>query len=440
MKSRFALILFLLTYMYAPVFAGRKNTIILTDTSYQIKKVVIDAGHGGKDSGCLGKSSQEKNITLKIALLLGKKIKNAFPNIEIVYTRDKDIFIPLDERANIANRQKADLFISVHCNFVPANTKHSGSETYVLGLDRSRENLEVAKRENAAIFLEDDYKKRYHGYDFSSPESDILVSAVQSSYMERSMQLAGLVEKHLRNDANRQSHGVKQAGFLVLRATSMPSILVETGFLSSRVEEDFLISAEGQEAEAKAIFDAFSDYKDGVETGKKYEISNFSKGRMSANFEPKSAAKEEVPASVEPILVSEKKKTKSEKIIVKNTDSQVVASILPKEKNKVVASEKVVAKRHSTLIFKVQLVKSLTKIATNNEKWKLVGELEIAENNKEFTYRADGFETYEAAAAACSKLKNGGFKDAFIVAFDGKKRIDVQEAILKLKVKNDTFR
>ena len=130
MKSKFALILFLFTYIYAPVFAGRKSTIILTDTSYQIKKVVIDAGHGGKDSGCLGKSSQEKDVTLKIALLLGKKIKNAFPNIEIVYTRDKDIFIPLDERANIANRQKADVFISIHCNFVPANSKHSGSETY----------------------------------------------------------------------------------------------------------------------------------------------------------------------------------------------------------------------------------------------------------------------------------------------------------------------
>ena len=435
MKSRFALLLFLFTYIYAPVFAGRKNTTNLTDTSYTIKKVVIDAGHGGKDPGCSGKNSQEKNVTLKIALLVGKKIKNAFPNIEIVYTRDKDIFIPLDERAHIANRQKADLFISIHCNFVPANTKHSGSETYVLGLDRSRENLEIAKRENAAIFLEDDYKKRYRGYDFNSPESDILVSAVQSSYMERSMQMAGLVEKHLRNDADRRSHGVKQAGFLVLRETSMPSILVETGFLSSRVEEEFLTSAEGQNLEAQAIFDAFSEYKDGVETGRKYDISNPSKGRMSANFTPKSTSKKEDTASVKPLLVSEKKKVKVEKNNLKDIDNQEVVSVSPKEKKKVLGGEKVIVKRPSSLIFKVQLLKSTMKITTSEEKWKAVEELEIAEENKEFIYRADGFETYENATAACTKLKNAGFKEAFIVAFDGKKRINVQEAILKLKGK-----
>ncbi len=433
MKSRFALLLFLFTYIYAPVFAGRKNTTNLTDTSYTIKKVVIDAGHGGKDPGCSGKSSQEKNVTLKIALLVGKKIKNAFPNIEIVYTRDKDIFIPLDERANIANRQKADLFISIHCNFVPANTKHSGSETYVLGLDRSRENLEVAKRENAAIFLEDDYKKRYRGYDFNSPESDILVSAVQSSYMERSMQMAGLVEKHLKNDADRRSHGVKQAGFLVLRETSMPSILVETGFLSSRAEEEFLTSAEGQNLEAQAIFDAFSDYKDGVETGKRYDISNFSKGRMSSNFTPKKTNKNEDTVSVKPLLVSEKKKVKAEKSISKSVDNQEVVNVLPKEKKKVLGGEKIIVKRPSSLVFKVQLLKSSSKITTSDEKWTAVGELEIAEENKEFIYRADGFDTYESAASACAKLKNAGFKEAFIVAFDGKKRINVQEAIAKQK-------
>jgi N-acetylmuramoyl-L-alanine amidase len=433
MKSRLAILLFLFTYIYAPVFAGRKNTINLTDTSYAIKKVVIDAGHGGKDSGCLGKNSQEKNITLKIALLVGKKIKNAFPNIEIVYTRDKDVFIPLDERANIANRQKADLFISVHCNFIPANTKHSGSETYVLGLDRSRENLEIAKRENAAIFLEDDYKKRYRGYDFNSPESDILVSALQSSYMERSMQLAGLVEKHLRNDANRQSRGVKQAGFLVLRETSMPSILVETGFLSSRAEEDFLISAEGQNAEAQAIFDAFSEYKDGVETGRKYDISNFSKGKMSANFTPKNTKKTEDTVSVKPLLVSEKKKGKAAQNTAKETANQDVTIVAPKEKKKVLGTEKVVVKRPSSLVFKVQLLKSSVKTSTSEQKWTFVEELEIVEDNKEFIYRADGFETYESASAACSKLKNAGFKEAFIVAFDGGKRINVQEAIAKLK-------
>jgi N-acetylmuramoyl-L-alanine amidase len=419
-SPKLALISFLFTFLMFPFLSGGKNTTFLTDTSYQIKKVVIDAGHGGKDSGCLGKKSQEKHIALRIALLLGKKIKSRYPHIDIVYTRDKDVFIPLDERANIANKHRADLFISVHCNFIPAHSSFSGSETYVLGLHKSKENFEVAKRENAAIFLEDDYKKRYKGYDFSSPETDILLSAVQSSYMERSALMAGLVEKRLRRDAGRKSHGVKQAGFLVLRETTMPSILVETGFLSNRAEEDFLASEEGQESEAQAIFDAFTEYKNTVENGKSYEVNTYTAPRPVEVKMPKTEPIIEPNDS--PIVVNvEPKKAKKGALAEKSKPAIVTA--LP--------VEKIVAKGVSSLVFKVQIIKTNKKVTLFDAKWKAVKELEVVEAAAEYIYRADGFTTYEAAAEVCAKLKEAGFKDAFVLAFEGKNKINLQDAIKK---------
>jgi N-acetylmuramoyl-L-alanine amidase len=244
------------------------------DTSYTIKRIVIDAGHGGKDSGCIGVSkTQEKDITLKIALSLGAKIKSKFPHIKVIYTRQEDVFIPLDERANIANRNRADLFISIHCNYIPNYPEYHGSETYVLGLERSKANLAVAKRENQSILMEDNYSARYAANIWDSPEGNILLTAWQSSYLTRSMHIAEKVETELSNTAERKSHGVKQAGFLVLRQTTMPSILVETGFLSNEDEELYLNSKEGQEKESSALFNAFCQYKNEVENKEK-EVEN----------------------------------------------------------------------------------------------------------------------------------------------------------------------
>lgn len=237
-----------------------------SEIPFEVKTVVIDAGHGGHDPGCSGAHSREKHIALAISKKLAQLMKERLPGLRVILTRDKDVFIPLQERAAIANRNNADMFISIHCNYMPGSSATRGSETYVMGLHTADENLEVAKRENAAILHEDNYMENYGGYDPNSPEGHIMLSMFQNAFLDQSILLANKVENRFA-EAERKSRGVKQAGFLVLRETAMPSILIEAGFLSSRREEAYLKTAAGQEVIANAILEAFVEYKYEIEGG-----------------------------------------------------------------------------------------------------------------------------------------------------------------------------
>ena len=232
-------------------------------TSAQLKKlttVVIDAGHGGKDSGAVGKVSMEKDIVLPVALQVGKYITDSIQGVNVVYTRDKDVFVPLDERANIANKSGADLFISIHANSAKSAQIY-GAETYVLGLHRSKDNLAVAQKENSVIAFEDDYTNKYEGFDPSQPESYIIFELMQNAYLGQSIQFASAVQDGL-TASQRENRGVKQAGFLVLRQTSMPSVLIEIGFISNPTEEAYINSVEGQNEIARSIYNSFKKYKE----------------------------------------------------------------------------------------------------------------------------------------------------------------------------------
>lgn len=225
-----------------------------------LRTVVIDAGHGGHDPGAVSGGVREKDIVLDLAKRLGKKINSAYPEVKVIYTRDKDVFIPLFQRASIANRNKADLFISLHANYV-SSPSANGTETFTLGLHRSQENLEVAKKENSVILLEEDYTANYEGFDPREAESYIMFENLQSEYQGQSIDFAAHIQKYFGQNLNLTDRGVKQAGFLVLRQASMPSVLVEVGFISNPNERKFLVSDAGKEKITESIFQAFSTYK-----------------------------------------------------------------------------------------------------------------------------------------------------------------------------------
>lgn len=224
-----------------------------------IKTLVIDAGHGGKDPGTSGISSKEKNITLAIATELSRIVKENYPSIKVIMTRTSDVFVELHNRAEYASTNKADFFISIHCNANP-NKTIQGTETYLMGPHKDQANFEVIKRENSAILFEEDYKEHYDNFDPESPESYILFNLTQNAFMKQSYRLASKCESQFKERVGRTSRGVKQAGFLVLWKSGTPSILIETGFLSNKQEETFLASENGQVFIASAIYRALKEY------------------------------------------------------------------------------------------------------------------------------------------------------------------------------------
>jgi N-acetylmuramoyl-L-alanine amidase len=232
--------------------------------------VVIDPGHGGQDPGALGKISKEKDITLAIALKLGKYIEENIKDVKVIYTRSKDEFIELHNRAEMANKNDADLFISIHANWWK-KSNISGAETYAMGSHINQRNLEVAMKENSVITLEEDYTTNYEGFDPTSAESYIIFNLIQSTYLNQSLHFASFVQDQFRERAQRIDRGVKQAGFLVLWRTTMPSVLIETGYISNTLEEKYLISDDGQSYIASAIYRAFRDYKSSIENKSNFE-------------------------------------------------------------------------------------------------------------------------------------------------------------------------
>jgi len=267
--------------------------------------LVIDPGHGGKDPGAIGKKGNEKDINLAVALLAGQSIANEHPDVKIVYTRTQDVFIGLDDRANIANKADANLFISIHSNSINKKKSYiSGAEVYTFGIARSAENLEVAKRENSVIVMEDNYEQKYEGYDPDSAESSMMFEYMMNLYAEQSIDFASMVDKELVNTANRDNRGVKQAGYLVLRKATMPRILIELDYISNPEAENYLLSKSGQKTLARSISNAFTKYKrefDRKGKSSTQEISNEQPANLLPDKEDSATTQEQISANpVEP--------------------------------------------------------------------------------------------------------------------------------------------
>lgn len=250
------------------------NTVFSQDKNNNVDVIVIDAGHGGKDPGALGKLSKEKDLALAIALKTGDYIKENLPDVSVIYTRKTDKFIELHKRSDVANENNADLFISIHVNASRASHV-TGTSTFVMGLNKVDKQLEVVKRENSVILIEEDYKTKYDGFDPNSPESEIIFSLYQNAYLEQSIKVAESIQFQFRERAKREDRDVRQAGLVVLWNCSMPSILIETGFITNPEEEKYLISEEGQSIIASAIYRAVKSYKNTVENnGNELKVNN----------------------------------------------------------------------------------------------------------------------------------------------------------------------
>lgn len=360
--------------------------------------VVIDAGHGGHDPGAIGKISKEKNINLNVALKLGRLIERNCQDVKVVYTRKTDVFIPLDRRAEIANNAKADLFISIHTNALAKNRTMKGASTWTLGLAKSDANLEVAKRENAVILYEDDYKTRYAGFNPNSSESYIIFEFMQDQYMSQSVHLASLVQKQFRTTCKRADRGVHQAGFLVLKASAMPSILVELGFISTPEEERYLNTEAGASSLAQGIYRAFLTYKAEQEA------------KLNGNAVP--APSPVVPAS----------------------DGQAETTAQPQAHDDGSGRAPVTVEQATvgSIVFKLQILTSDRVLPENDKRLKGLKGTEY--------YKEGGFYKYTYGSSASydeiTRLKRSiaaKFKDAFVVAFENGKKTDVNAAIGKTR-------
>jgi N-acetylmuramoyl-L-alanine amidase len=359
-------------------------------------RIVIDAGHGGHDPGAVGKNSKEKDLVLKMALKVGEMIQKNYPDVEVFQTRTTDVFIPLFRRIQYANEQNADLFLSIHCNYI-SNAKTRGTETFVMGLHRAGENLEVAKRENASILLEANYEANYDGYDPKSAEGHIMMSMFQNAYLDKSIEFAADVESQFSAMHISKSRGVKQAGFAVLRRASMPAVLIEAGFLSNEIEEAFLISDEGQQVIAESLLKAFSNFYKNNQNIKQINDKVKDESLTSLN-----AKENQIKGTTKP-------------------NSSISNTSVTPSKAKVAdfASTSETGKSGLSLYYKVQIAAFKNESADiDTPELRKIGKLSLFKQNDINKYLVGDFISRESAEIAREKLKNLGYKGAFIVVLN----------------------
>ena len=363
--------------------------------------VVLDAGHGGHDSGTRGNGYREKDIALDIVLQIGNQLeKNS--SIKVLYTRKKDVFIPLNKRAEFANKAKADLFVSIHCN--AHKTTVSGTETFVLGLHANQRNFEIAKKENAVILLEDNYKSKYDGFDPGKPESIIGLTLMQEAYLDKSLSVASLVQENFKEQLNRVDRGVKQAGFLVLHQTFMPSVLIETGFLTHKKEGKYLNSWKGKQEISKSIAKSIVQYMDNIYT-------------TTVDKSTKSTTPPQ-----------DNKRASSTKNHSVSKPKEVVKKAPIKHE-----IEKEVSNASQEIVFKVQLFVVSKEISKSSKLFKGLSPIsKIKRKSGVYKYYYGETSCYQSAKNNQKQARKKGFKSAYIVAFKNNKAIPLTTALKKL--------
>lgn len=372
------------------------------NSDLKVDTIVIDPGHGGKDPGSVGAQTTEKEIVLAIALKLGEYIESKLEDVEVIYTRKTDEFVPLDKRAEIANKHNADLYISIHANGL-SKKDVSGTETFVLGIHRAEENFEVAKRENSVILLEEDYTTRYEGFDPESPETYIMLALMQKVYFGHSINFAKYVQDQFRERAKRKDRGVKQQGLLVLAQTAMPGVLIEVGFVTNIEEEQYMMSEAGQDYIASAIFRAFRDYKEVIETRNLIALNN-----STGNFNDTAYNNLTAPDS-----------------LVNNNSN----------KNDTGDGKLIIVKRNPNIIFKVQISASTKPVSLDSEIFKDFSDVREYYMSDIYKYAVGNKQTYNGIVEYSKWVRNR-FPDAFVIAVKNDKIIPLSKALKELKSDN----
>ena len=377
--------------------------------------LVIDAGHGGKDGGACANGAKEKNINLSVALAFGRYVEKNCPDVRVIYTRKTDVFIPLHQRADIANKNKADVFISIHTNSVQSKRPISGMETYTMGLRRSGEKLSAAMRENEVVLIEKDFQQHYAGFDPRLPESYIIFEVMNEANMVESVELAQLIQKKVCSTASRPNKGVKQDAFLVLRETSMPACLIELGYITTPAEAAYLTNPKNVDAMGKGIYQAFVEFRkahDKTAPNVKQETAQPKKE------EPKQETAQPKKESAQP----KKEEPKQESAQPKKEEPKQEAA-QPKE------TEPATAAVDSTdaPIFKVQFLGLSTKVSSNDKRFKGLTDVDCYQDGKLWKYTVGASANYQEIVTLRRQVAQQ-FPEAFIVAFRNGQRIDINEA------------